>query len=209
MRHFLPLFLVALAAPAQVVSVGVTGGVPVTPALSGYSYDNPYLDTGRWTVGPTIEFHLVSGLSAEIGMLLRGYRIVESGLAFPLNAAPQLYSFRRDAHDFDFPLLLKYRFLSGSRRPFVDAGYVFTHESFDDLESASILAGTGISGLSNLPVGGPPNLSQNLHGGAIGIGEEFKYRKIRIAPELRFSYLRAPVGSAPQRVLSVLVGFSF
>jgi hypothetical protein len=58
MRHLrlLPCFLLACAAlvcsgQAQLVSFGVKAGIPATPALPGLSYDNPYLDTGRWTVG--------------------------------------------------------------------------------------------------------------------------------------------------------------
>jgi hypothetical protein len=211
MRHFLPLFLIALAAPAQVISVGITGGVPLLPARSGYSssYANPYLDTGRWTVGPTIDFHIVSGLSFEAGMLLRGYRIVGSYVISPVNSLPQLSTYREDARDFDFPLMLKYRFLSGPRRPFVKAGYVLTHESYDDfLSSAYILSGTGDVTLPGPPAGGTLHLSQVLQGGAAGIGEEFRFHKLRIAPEVRFTYLSYGSGS-PQKELSALVSFLF
>jgi hypothetical protein len=207
MRHFLPFFLIAMAAPAQVVSFGITGGVPLTPARSGYSYDNPYLDTGRWTIGPTIDFHIVSGLSLEVGMLLRGYRIVGS-IDLPASSGTVLYSYRNNSRDFDFPQLLKYRFLSGSRRPFVDAGYVWTHESYDDLGTAACLSDTGSCALPAPGLPGTLKLSRSLQGGAAGIGEEFKFRRFRIAPEVRFTYLSYGSGS-PQKQLSVLASFFF
>jgi hypothetical protein len=210
MKYFLPLFLIAMAAPAQVVSFGITAGVPVTPAVPGNFYSNPYLDTGRWTVGPDVDFHLVSGLSFEVGMLLRGYRIVRSDVISPGVSGTILDSYRTDAKDFDFPLLLKYRFLSGARRPFIDAGYVVTHESLDNSAAPSFIsAGPGAVLAVDLPPSGPAKLSQVLNGGAIGIGEEFKYRKFRIAPEVRFTVLNHNFGTTAQRQLSALVGFTF
>jgi len=210
MRHFLPFFLIAMAAPAQVVSFGITGGVPLTPPFSGYSYDDPYLDTGRWTIGPTIDFHIVSGLSFEAGMLLRGYRIVGSN-DVPAGSGTALFSYRSNARDFDFPLLLKYRFLSGPRRPFVDAGYVVTYESHNDLGTAACLSSDTGAGAVPAPAPGLPatvKLSRSLQGGAAGIGEEFKFRRFRIAPEVRFTYLSYGSGS-PQKQVSVPASFFF
>ena len=76
-KLILPLFF-AVAAPAQRLSFGVKAGVPVTEA-------NPYehapysmVDTGRWTIGPTVELRLFAGLSFEFDALYRGFRVQES-----------------------------------------------------------------------------------------------------------------------------------
>jgi hypothetical protein len=144
-------------------------------------------------------------------MLLRGWRMLGSFVLSESNSNAQLNTYRTDATDFDFPLMLRYRFLSGPRRPFVKAGYVVTHESYDDFaSSAAILSGTGSATetLPGQPASGTLHLSQVLQGGAAGIGEEFKYRKIHIAPEVRFTYLSYGSGS-PQKEMSVLVSFLF
>src|SRR5215469_14991577 len=75
MRSFVSYFFTAALASAQIVSVGVKGGVPVTQAVAGY-YSSPtnILDTGRWIVGPTIDFRLPFGFSVEADALYRGYR---------------------------------------------------------------------------------------------------------------------------------------
>ena len=130
MRRFLVLFIAAgFTLCAQVVSFGVKAGVPVTDALP-YNFDGFHLDTGRWTVGPTAEFHLPARISIEIDGLYRGYRTISS---FPVGIAgtPFLIESHNDVKAWDFPLLLKYRILGGPIRPFVDAGYQLTHESSD------------------------------------------------------------------------------
>ena len=75
MRLVIPFFLITGLAPAQIVSVGVKAGVPVTPAAPNYGGDfQGMIDTGRWTVGPTIELHLGSRFSIEADALYRAYR---------------------------------------------------------------------------------------------------------------------------------------
>src|SRR5690349_4677695 len=122
MRHLiLPLiFVAALTAQAQTFSFGAKAGVPVTSALP---YDNsPYsiVDTGRWTVGPTAEVPLFSHLSFEADALFRAYRFQTTGASFLSSGFTMIanqagasgYS-RQDTKEWDFPLLLKYRFHAG------------------------------------------------------------------------------------------------
>src|SRR5882724_2508697 len=105
MKSSFLLFLeVALSAHAQIASFGIKAGVPVTSAVK---YADLREDTGRWTVGLTAEFHLISGLSAEADALFRGYSFVLH------NAASSVNSYRLDARARDFPFLLKYRLLAG------------------------------------------------------------------------------------------------
>jgi hypothetical protein len=215
MRHFLPLFLTALAAPAQVVSFGIVAGVPLTPALSGHDNFNASIDTGRWTVGPSIDFHLFRGFSFDAGMLFRGYS-TKTGFLYESNGTAIVYSTHTSARDFDFPLLLKYRFLSGPRRPFVEGGVVWTYETHDEygtVVSSCLLPGaTGCQPPTNTTTTTtfPPS-PLTLFGVVAGVGGEFKYRKIRIAPEFRYTnYLdHYGVGSIQRRELTILLGFSF
>ncbi len=185
MRHsFLLLFVTTFAASAQIASFGVKAGVPVT---SPVPYASLPQNTGRWTIGLTVEFHLISGLSAEADALFRGY-------SFSLHdTASSANPYQLDAKAWDFPFLLKYRFLSGPVRPFVDAGYSLTHESFD--ESTSL---------------GTTKNSRNGSGPAGGIGVEFKYRRIRIAPEARYTHVyHSGLTGSNANLLTMMVGITF
>jgi outer membrane protein with beta-barrel domain len=185
MRHSLLFFFGAtLVAHAQIASFGVKAGVPVTSAVPYAGLDQ---EPGRWEVGLTAEFHLISGLSAEVDALFRGY-------AFVLHdGAPAANSYRLDAKAWDFPFLLKYRFLGGPVRPFVDVGYSLTHESFD--ESTLV---------------GQTKNSRNGSGPAGGVGVEFKFRKVRIAPEARYTHpFHSGITGSNGNLLTVLVGLTF
>ena len=215
MRHLiLPLFFAAaLAAPAQRFSFGVKAGAPVTAALP---YDvSPYsmVDTGRWTVGPTAEVRLFSNLSFEADALYRGFRSLSPGGSFILSGTslmpvfPISASILQNAKEWDFPLLLKYRFQTGTVHPFVDAGFEFAHTSSDF--TISCLAGpdtcsaTGIG--SSVSSQNSYSSSVNRHGPAAGVGIEFKFGKIRISPEVRYTKLTRPNANE----VTVLAGFTF
>ncbi len=213
----LPLFFAAaLTASAQRFSFGAKAGVPVT---SAFPYDDsPYfmVDTGRWTVGPTGEVRLFSHLSFEADALFRGYRsqsgfgsYLVAGTSVTSVVVPVSGSSRQDAKEWDFPLLLKYRFQAGPIRPFVDAGFEFAHTSSDFTFAFTCLAGpdacsaVGIGSYSTS--NGRYSSSVNRRGAAAGVGMEFKYRKVRIAPEVRYTKLTRPNANE----VTVLAGFTF
>jgi hypothetical protein len=211
MRYLLSIscFLAACTAQAQFVSLGVKGGVPVTPAIPGLSSTNPYLDTGRWTVGPTLELHLVSGLSFETDALFRGYTVVNTYVLAPTDSSWSQSTVKSSVKAWDFPLLLKYRLPVGAVRPFLDGGYSFTHESTDAFGSfASILSTSLPSGTALTTVNGTFNgefqSSRNLRGPAAGVGVEFRHGRIKIAPEVRYTHLNPNTNLA-----TVLVGVTF
>lgn len=196
MRYSFLFFGVALAAPAQIVSFGVRGGVPVTNAMPGRYFSTlSYVDTGRWTIGPTIEFHLPFHLSIEVDALFRGYR---SGNASTLRLGAELpsilYSFQQDVKAWDFPLLLKYRFPGRAIRPFVNAGASWTHESVDAVWSHTCL-GPGScypqEGIGPF-TGGQFVTSRTREGFVGGAGVEFKVQHFKLAPELRYTRLADP-----------------
>jgi hypothetical protein len=214
-RLILPLFFAAaLTAPAQRLSFGVKAGAPVTDALPYEASPYSMVDTGRWTVGPTAEVRLFSHLSFEADALFRGYRYQSSGGSFILSGTSPVAIptvpvafFRQNAKEWDFPLLLKYCFQAGTMHPFVDAGFEFAHASSDF--TISCFAGPAIC--SDAGIGSSvtsPNSysgSVNRQGPAAGVGVEFKFGKIKISPEVRYTKLTHPNVSE----VTVLAGFSF
>jgi hypothetical protein len=207
---FVSLFLLACTAQAQIFSYGVKAGVPVTPALPGFgSSANPYLDTGRWTIGPSVELHLFRGLSVEFDALFRGYTVVSSFPADTPSNSGVLESARSSTKVWDFPLLLKYRFPGKGMRPFLDAGYQWTHQSTDSFTSTEAFT------LSSCFSGGATlcelfastsgfKYSSNVRGPVAGVGIEFKYRRFRIAPEVRYARLNPDTN-----LVTILAGFTF
>jgi hypothetical protein len=202
-------FLAASTAQAQFVSLGLKGGIPVTPALPGFNETNPsvpYLDTGRWTVGPTIELHLVSGLSIEADVLFRGYTTVAT---YDFPTAPNSYvtqMLKDSVKAWDFPLLLKYRFPTHTIRPFVTAGAQLTHLTSDQYYSLACLSSTcvPINPNSSIPFSGHYSYIDNISGPAGGVGVEFRYGRIKFDPEVRYAHLDTDIN-----LVTVLLGVTF
>jgi hypothetical protein len=210
-------FAAALTASAQRFSFGVKAGVPVTSALPNYAGATGMVDTGRWTVGPTVEVRLFDHLSFEFDALYRGYRqqqsfgayfAIQSGAnSVPIVTVPVYVSARQDAKEWDLPLLLKYRFHAGPVHPFVDAGFEFAHVS-SDFTSTQMCLGTSdacsAAGVVSYAQNGYTS-GVNRRGPAAGAGMEFKYGRVRIAPEVRYTKLTQPTANEA----TVLVGFTF
>ena len=219
--RIIPIFLaVALTASAQRFTFGVKAGAPVTSAHPNED-SAPYsmVDTGRWTVGPTAEVRLFGNLSFEGDALFRGYRYEQSsgfnaipsgaGLTNINSVVPIFSSFRQDAKEWDIPLLLKYRLHAGPLRPFVDAGFEFAHVSSDFTSSTTCLGTADACNASGLTAFFYPSASYhssvNRRGPAAGVGLEFKYGRLRIAPEVRYTRLDRPNANE----VTVMAGFTF
>jgi len=180
-------------------------GVPITDALPYGSSQNVFVDTGRWTIGPTVEVRLIHGFSAEVDALYRGYSFTAtSGITNPVPSAFSTVS--DDTKVWDFPILLKYRFQAGRWRPFVTGGYTLSHFSSD--LSISCFGTTSTCGGLLIP---PPDTtflikSSGLRQGpTVGGGLEFKLARLKIAPEIRYTHLNKPETNQA----TVLVGFTF
>lgn len=221
MRSFVSYFFTAALASAQIVSVGVKGGVPVTQAVACcYSSPTNILDTGRWIVGPTIEFRLPFGFSVEADALYRGYReqfsVVSDEFIIPAganmisaNVIPALFvSSRSNTKVWDFPLLLKYRIGSRRFRPFVGAGYAFSHRTTDATTFQTCLSSAAVCQAS-IPVSSQGTFrgtfTDNSSGPTGGVGVEYRYGRIKIAPEVRYTHLSNPTTN----LVTVLVGVTF
>ena len=135
MRYTISLFFAAalvtpLVAPAQVVSFGIKAGVPITQA-SPHRFAGDPIQTGRWMVGPTVEFRLFRNFSLEADALYHSYSSKNSSMFTDPDYGLMINFIQSDSKAWDLPLLLKYRFLSGKWRPFVDGGYAVSYESND------------------------------------------------------------------------------
>ena len=200
------LLLIALLIPcagmAQIVSMGLKAGIPVTEAFETANFDSGpgFLRTQitytsrakRYTIGPAVEVSLPLGLALEFDALYKrlDYNF-SSGVRNPFG------TFHQEQHNivsrWDLPLLLKYRVRTfGSLTPYVSAGLntnyiVNTTQLSRDFFTPS-------SGLTVTP--GPPVKSRNppaelkyrsAEGLVIAGGLEFRFHHIRAAPELRYT----------------------
>jgi hypothetical protein len=101
---------------------------------------------------------------------------------------------KADTRVWDLPLLLKYRILSGAWRPFVTGGYSVSYESNDitNTLSASIAPGSGTATYPGL--GYPTSFgdSRFRRGPTAGAGVEYRFGKVKIAPEVRYNRIDNP-----------------
>jgi hypothetical protein len=214
MRTFLLFLLTAAMAAAQIVSVGVKAGIPLTQATSGdFAAPNSMLDTGRWTIGPTIEFRLPFGFSAEADASYRGYRAQASFLDFvPAGAGlvPAFYvASQSSTKVWDFPVLLKYHIGSRRFRPFAGGGYTFSRSTANVTNFGTCLTTAAVCQAS-YPVflEDTTNFGYTQHtGGPTGsVGVEYKYWKLRFTPEVRYTH----VMSAPKaNLVTIMLGVTF
>jgi hypothetical protein len=202
----LPFLLLAFtfSSNSQWLSVGVTGGVPVSPHSAIYSpasveispsssntgsiamfqapndfYQKPYL------VGPTVEIHFPWNFSLEAGMLYeRFHRDMSEGIT-PIRGTSSAdfgYVTSVAANAFAFPLLAKYSFKRLGLSPFIEAGATLRH--------LGILKGEGIQ------------LDIALHPDAVafqfdpekpldvavtgGVGLRYRLGTVDLIPEIRY-----------------------
>lgn len=169
MKHFLGLLLLAAPLAAQHISLGVKGGVPFTeafktsggPAFNYRSLRNPY------TVGPSLEVRLPLRLSVSIDVLWKR-------LEYQASASPAELNVK--ANQFEFPVMVKYRFKEGLWTPYVAAG-----PSFNKI--------TGVTRTITNPGQflSPDEFKDSSSGGfAFGGGLEFK-PVVRITTEVRWT----------------------
>lgn len=177
MRPLLLLLLAAASAVAQPVSFGVRAGVPLTDffsavqnqlAIQGASFSFS-ANAKKYIVGPTIEVRLPLGLAIEFDALYR--RLDYTG-----NLRTIFESI--SGNEFEFPLLVKYRFPSKFIRPFVDAG--FTFNTLSGLKQ-SIGSATGLFSIA-------PATTNSAKGFVMGGGLDIKLKILHISPEIRYTH---------------------
>jgi hypothetical protein len=188
---------------AQPVSYGLKAGVPMTDVVSAASGSLAAISTSsdRYIVGPDVELHLPYGLGVEFDVLYRrfSYSALSSlpGLVSSLSAT---------GSSWEFPLLVKKRFLPGPVHPFVDAGV-----NFNKLTGLSQTV-QAVAGASSAPS------NDFTKGFTMGGGVDMHLLLLHITPELRYtrwgSQLLNPILpggslSSKQNQAEFLVGFTF
>ncbi|HVZ61433.1 MAG TPA: outer membrane beta-barrel protein, partial [Terriglobales bacterium] len=188
----------------------VKAGIPTEHRTSRYNFPD-MRDTGRWTIGPTVELRLVYGFSVEVDALYRGYReqstflsseIIADDVAIP----PFSVLSRTDTKVWDFPVLLKYRFGSRSFRPFVDAGYTWNHATSDVTTFTVCQGSSSLCSTSNYyNAYRRTSFTDSSSGPAGGVGVEFKLGKFKLAPEVRYMHYSNPTSN----LVTIMLGFTY
>lgn len=210
------LFVLSTTLTAQSFShVKLTGGFKIGSPInepSGSSSAFTQYTQGRWTGGPTVELHLPKRFSIEFDALYRNYRSNTSSL-FQFDQTVNAYSTssQQKTNVWDLPLLLKYRIPVRGFRPFVNAGYQWSHQSVEQSFFYQCTGPTGSCLPKNSPFpeprGGFFNTSNVKRSIVAGGGLEFKTRYVTISPELRWS---RPLHDYPRdNRFTGLVGFTF
>jgi hypothetical protein len=174
---------VALAG-AQPFSFGVKGGLPLTDFFSAVNSDNLgyFSSTNRYIVGPTAELHLPFGLSVEFDAL---YRHLSYSNAY--NAVNVLVNSSTESGDWEFPLLLKYRFKAPLVRPYIDGGVAWDTLSGVTQAVTQTAVSTGIVSASSNS--SPPELrNSTVTGIVLGGGLDIHVPFVHISPEIRYTY---------------------
>jgi opacity protein-like surface antigen len=190
---FRPAVLLLLAAAPAVpgmFSFGLKAGVPVTDAVKSESWKGLryHPSSGRYALGPTVEFHLPARLSIELDALYRPvkYRAEFAGASTEASGSA-----------WEFPLLLKARLSPGPVSPYVAAGMSFNR----------------LSGLKELG-----ELSKSsANGWVLGLGLEGHLALVRISPEVRYTKWRSEnlrnaaggFGLSNLHQIEALVGITF
>lgn len=209
--------LLSCLAPAQPISVGVMGGVPVSPHSQNYGQsclDRGPLSCGPndffvkpYAIGPIVEVNLPQGVSAEVGFLYeRFHRDLTEGLTITHGSSVnfgQQYSV--SANGWLFPFLLKYT--SGRRRitPFADGGATLRHLGPFD--------GQGIQLDFRLQ---PQATSFHIESGrdldvaiTVGAGLRGRISVVDIAPEIRFLHWTSQYYQPVQNQAMLMLLLSF
>ena len=184
-----PCFAVSgLAQESSPIGIGVKGGVPLNDAFV-VREQNPvsYIaDTHRYIVGPYVELRLPGGFGVELDAL---YQTYEYRQVVPAPTRDQ------NSHDWQFPLVAKYRFLPGPVKPYVEAGAAFSHLSVHDVRELD---------------------DRNTWGFVLGGGVDVRVGHVHITPEIRYTGWTSRHFDSPgtllqsnRNVAAVMLGIGF
>ena len=199
MRLWLLFLCSAASVWAQPFSAGIKAGVPlsdfVNTTQSGtFAYTS---QTQRYIVGGTVELHLPLGFAVEFDALYRHLQYSAAG-----NIEGFFTTSKTTASNWEFPLLLKYRFAFPVVRPYVDGG----------------VAWDALSGVSQTVESGSSPFAMKNNGATgfvLGGGIDIHAAFLHISPELRYTrWFTAPITDVAglqsnQNQAEFLVGFTF
>ncbi|MFY9725590.1 MAG: outer membrane beta-barrel protein [Bryobacteraceae bacterium] len=209
MKPLLLLLLAGGVALAQPFSAGLKAGLPLTDFLNevqGTSTAN----TNHYLVGPEVEVRLPFSLSIEFDALYRHFSYTNV-----LGSAGSAVTSIGSAGNWEFPLVLKYRFPTKIVRPYLEAGV-----SWDTLSGLTNTVSEAVCGgpsgpVCNVLMAPPTATSKTTMGVVLGGGLDIHAIVIHISPELRFTRwaeqyfnLSGALNSGKNQA-EFLVGFTF
>lgn len=221
MKFYLSALLSAAALLAQSdqpgsISYGFKIGSALNDPISPNSFNGQYtFNQSRWTGGPTVEVRLPFRFAIEVDALYWSKRTTStSTFHYGGETSPFSTSHSERTRSWDFPLLLKYRIpVSSSLRPFLSAGYQFTHESRTRDIRSQCLGPSGSCVPATVSAAIPDvrftqiKDSRFHNGPAAGAGLEFRTKHVTITPELRWS---RNINTYPRdNRFTGMVGFTF
>ena len=207
MRPFVLILLLSGVALAQPFSAGIKGGLPLTDFLSvvqGTSTTN----TDHYIVGPEVEVRLPFGLGIEFDALYRHFSYTNV-----VGSAENAITSTGSSGNWEFPLVVKYRFPSKIVRPYLEAGVAW--DTLQGLKN-SVTYAVCTTGVCTAPTTAPPAVtSQSTMGVVLGGGLDIHAFVIHVTPELRFTrwaqqyFNLSGVLNSGKNQAEFLVGFTF
>jgi len=185
MRPLLFFLLSSLPVLAQPFSAGIKAGVPITDSLTApqngiLEYNAP---TQRYIIGGMAEVRLPFGFGVEFDALYRSLQYSSSPNEVTINAS---------GNNWEFPLVLKYRFHFPIAKPYVEAGV-----AWDDI--------TSLKETVNQIATTPSDLQKNTTNGfVIGGGVDIHAIFLHISPEIRYTRWSSQQISVVQSTFDVL-----
>ncbi|HYL38261.1 MAG TPA: hypothetical protein VEV17_20255 [Bryobacteraceae bacterium] len=182
------LFLLMIAgarmAPAQLVSFGVTGGVPFLDRASNPDESRPYV------IGPSIEFRVPAGFALEASAL---YQRIGGDELFQLLIPPgtsgpgiTFFSDRLRGNSWEFPLLVEYYFRprEATWQPFIGTGWAFRVVG---LHQAIIETTVDASGVSHPLSFSEDSRADAAVGAVFSAGLRYRAGRVALIPEVRYT----------------------
>jgi hypothetical protein len=190
------LSLVAVAASAQTVSLGVQGGVPALMPLEGGGSKVPF------AIGPTVLVGFTPRLSLESGLLFHRLGDSNQTYALPESHGPLALGFDNwRGRVLEIPALVRFSLLGGDRtwQPFISGGASIRRTSVDF---------TGFSPNATQPTK-IKSVEWNVDP-TVGAGVSFRSGRVRVEPQVRYSYWGSGIHSVvKQNQVQFLFGLRF
>jgi opacity protein-like surface antigen len=203
MRALIVWLCLSPALFAQPFSAGIRGGIPFTDFLNAtengsFDYNAP---TQRYIIGPMAEVRLPFGIGIEFDALYRHISFSGSGILDGINTNVQ-----GSGGNWEFPLMLKYRFHFPVVKPYVDAGVAWNTITGLSQTFSSAVPATAISYVQDSTTAGV----------VLGAGVDIHVVVVHISPEVRFTRWNAQQINDPSGLLhsnqnqaEFLVGLTF
>lgn len=224
MRYVLLFTISAAATFAQPVSFGIKAGVPLTNLLYATSYTPGILFsqytsmTSLYIVGPAVEVRLPFGLAIEVDALYRHLNYTNSFVSCFLCGLASEGMTRTTAGDWQFPLVVKYRFRTKRVRPYVEIGVA--GEILTNLAQTGFTQSVNISGVISPPMNAATSTPAELNNRAVagfvtGAGVDIHLLFLHFSPEIRYTrwgaqqFASPPDLSSNQNQVEFLLGITF